>query len=373
MGAPQTLAVLSKSETDEESQDLFSFFERFGIGPPWYGAGKAAFRDLLAATGATDGTVLLPAYLPDAVGEPVADLGLDPVYYAIEPDLGPDFAHLDTIMDDRTVAVLSVNYFGFPQPDHDRIAARTAEYDCIHVEDNAHGPISVADGDLLGTRADCGFSSLWKLLPVPNGAVVSITDPTLADRFDPSTGVGVNHRYEIDDVRFLCESLAAGLIERHRTLKRSYETLRTGGRHDPATISPRVRYDRSLRPMSKLTYRALETNDPETIREARRANYRAWERYIEGCPSVQPMIADLPTGICPQVYPVRVADSTAVVNQLIDRGVFGAHSWPRLPPDVRSDPTYETARTLSREVVALPVHQYLNPIDIDSLEPLEGH
>lgn len=93
---------------------------------------------------------------------------------------------LEARTDDRTAAVISVDYFGFSQPafaDVDRVAA---DRGCYDVEDNVHSPLSVVDGALLGTRGDLGFTSIRKLLSVTNGAVLYVTDDAVADRFVPS-------------------------------------------------------------------------------------------------------------------------------------------------------------------------------------------
>jgi len=97
------------------------------------------------------------------------DLGLEARYYRIQRNLAPDFADIERRIDDETVAVMSVNYFGFPQPGLAEFMSLVDEYECYHIDDNAHSPLSVDNGTLPGTRGDLGVTSLWKLLPIPDG------------------------------------------------------------------------------------------------------------------------------------------------------------------------------------------------------------
>lgn len=91
----------------------------------FYGPGKAALRDGLAPLVTADENVLLPACLPDAVTEPIVDLDCEPWWYAITPTVTPDLVDLEARTDDRTEAVISIDYSGFSQAafaDVDRVA-----------------------------------------------------------------------------------------------------------------------------------------------------------------------------------------------------------------------------------------------------------
>lgn len=109
--------------------------------------------------------------------------GLEVRYYALEADLSPAFSDLESRIDADTVAVLSINYFGFPQPGFGDVTSLAADYGCYHVDDNAHSVLSVHDGELLGTRGHLGITSLRKLLPVPDGGLL-YADPEVTDRLE---------------------------------------------------------------------------------------------------------------------------------------------------------------------------------------------
>ncbi|MCU4974220.1 DegT/DnrJ/EryC1/StrS family aminotransferase [Halobacteria archaeon AArc-m2/3/4] len=332
-----------------------------------YGSGKAALRDALSTVASPGENVLIPSYLPDAVVEPIRELGLEARHYAISPDLSPDFADLEDRIDDRTLAVMSVNYFGFPQPGLEELSSIVDDYDCYHIDDNAHAALSVDDGVLLGTRGHIGITSLWKLLPIPNGAILYLNDDSIADRFEPSQLAGPSDTLGPADGRFVVKSIAADLLDSHTTVRNSVNALLFGRDGETAASDPIDRYEASKTRMSKLSVRVMEDADPESIRTRRRANYRAWQRVLEDRPDADVLFPELPSGICPQVCPVHTQHSRRFRRTLQRCGVGGVFSWPRLSPDVLDDPAYETATRLSQEIVALPVHQQVDPKSIESI------
>ncbi|WP_252698816.1 DegT/DnrJ/EryC1/StrS family aminotransferase [Natronosalvus vescus] len=364
-------SLLEWSTDDSRTTDIDSFVRQHADPVLYYGSGKAALHDGLttlvrAATAEPDTVetwenVVLPAYLPDAVVEPIVDCGLEPRQYAITDDLAPNFGDLEARIDDQTLAIMSVNYFGFPQPGLEEVASLAARHDCYHIDDNAHGALSFDDGRLLGTRGDIGFTSLWKLLPIPDGALLYLSNPSVAEHFEGSALAGVEDTVHAADLQFVVKSLATGLLDANRTVKESVHRLvANNGLSGPAT-DPRRRYESSKAPMSRLSAYLVQEADPIEIRSARRSNYRAWASLFEKRPDVELVFESLPTGVCPHVCPVRTKHPTQLRRLLEDYGVDGTHTWPRLSANVRDNPDYETAHRLAAEVVVLPVHQHIDP------------
>ncbi|ELY87151.1 DegT/DnrJ/EryC1/StrS family aminotransferase [Natrinema altunense] len=334
----------------------------------YYGSGKVALRDGLAGLVEPGDNVVVPAFLSPAVVEPFHELGLESRYYAIEESLAPDIADLEARIDADTAAIVSVNYFGFPQPGLERIAALTDEYDCYHVDDNAHAPLSVRDGTLLGTHGDLGITTLRKLLPVPDGAVLYCTDETVTAQFAPSSLAGRSNRIATADCRFVAASIAERVLRTSPSLYRSVEALLADGTADSSSVDPDGRYEAAKVPMSKLSAIVADAVDPDAIRAARRANFRAWRRVVADREGVTPLFDRLPEGISPYEFPVRTPDRDSFLAALEERGVVGAHSWPILREAVREDDTYETSIRLADGLVALPVHQGIEPSAIEAVD-----
>ena len=169
---------------------------------------------------------------------------------------------------------MTVDYFGFPQPGLVAVATLVDDYDCYHVDD--HAPLSVDNGVLLGTSGHLGITSLRKLLPVPDGAILYRNDEALTDGFEPSAFAGVREEFGVDDCRYVLESLLADLLASNATLRRTVERLRSD--RSRSVPDPKTRYEAGKRPMSKLSAVIVGNADPTTIRDARRRNYLAWRR-----------------------------------------------------------------------------------------------
>ncbi|WP_436346777.1 DegT/DnrJ/EryC1/StrS family aminotransferase [Natronorubrum sp. FCH18a] len=358
-------SLFAWSLSEPRPAGIESFLERYTASVTFYGSSKTALRDGLAGLVDPGENVLLPAYLPDAVVEPFHDLGLEARYYRLEETLAPDLVDVERRLDDETAAVMSVNYFGFPQPSLREFSALADEFDCYHIDDNAHAPLSVDNGTLLGTRGDIGVTSLWKLLPIPNGAILYCNDDAVAESFEPSSLAGIHDQFRLDDYRFICKSLVADLLDRNATIRRSVDDFVAG--QSAGGSDPRARYESGKRPMSKLSAYVVDDADPRSIRVARRTNYRAWQRIFETRSGVDVLYESLPEGICPQVFPVRTPTPQPLLAALEDCGVGGAHTWPRLPSTVRENSTYDVTTRLAREIVVLPVHQHIEPSSIDAV------
>ena len=364
-GAPSPMV---RTLLDARPMDIESIVQRHTHEYVFYGSGKAALRDGASAIADPGENVLLPSYLPDAVDQPFRELGLEPRYYSVTQELEPDLPDVVDRADERTVAVMTVNYFGFPQPGLDSITAVANERGWYHIDDNAHGALSVTDGVLLGTNGDIGITCLWKLLPVPNGALLYVNDETITSRFERSNLAGTANRFDARDYRYILKSIAKTVLQSNELVKESFDWyVERNGISENGT-NPEARYDASKTPFSKLTSRIIGDLDPADIRNRRRANFDAWLRVFESQDDVHVLYDELPDGICPQVFPIRTTRPKLLLETLDQWEVSGVHTWPRLSPQVRTDTAYENARNLAREVVVLPVHQQIEPESIESLD-----
>ena len=326
----------------------------------FYGSGKAALRDGLAPLTERGQAVVLPAYIPDAVVEPFREIGLEVRFHAVRPSLAPDVEDLRSRVGGDVAAILSVSYFGFPSPGFDGTATLTEEIGCLHVDDSAHGAFSESNGTLLGARGDLGITSLWKVLPVPNGALLYLNDPTVAHQFERTELTGTSEHFAPADLWFLLETLANGTPGRSNLLQRTVGTRRS-------VPGPRDRYEASKRRLSRLTRHIVELADPLSIRRRRRSNYRHWCRALSSRSDLTVLTGRLEPGVCPHVLPVRASRPGRFQRELAAAGFDDVHTWPRLPAVVRATPAYDCARELADSVVVLPVDQHLEPDTIDRI------
>ncbi|WP_254764807.1 DegT/DnrJ/EryC1/StrS family aminotransferase [Natrinema marinum] len=364
-----TPSVFDASVSRSGAPGIGSFVDQHApdVAYTYYGAGKVALRDGLSGLVEPGENVLVPAYLSPAVVEPFHELGLESRFYAIEPTLAPDFDDLERRLDDDTAAIVSVNYFGFPQPGLERIASLADTHDCYHVDDNAHAPLSVDEGTLLGTVGDLGITTLRKLLPVPDGAILYCADDEVREAFEPSALAGPADRIAATDCRFVASSVAETVLGASQSLHRSVEAFLANGADDPASVDPEARYEAAKVPMSRLSKAVADAAEPDAIRATRRENFRTWQRVLDDRDDVTALYDRLPKGISPYEFPVRADDPAAFQSTLADCGVVGAHSWPILRESVHGNEAYETANRLADEVVTLPVHQGIETSAIEAV------
>lgn len=360
------LPLFGEALADRSDSGVIAFIDRYASWTMCYGSGKVALRDGLANLVEFGESVLLPAYLPDAVSEPFRELGLEARYYAVEEHLAPDLADLETRIDDETTAVMSVDYFGFPTPGLAEFTALIDDYDCYHIDDSAHAPLSVDDGTLLGTRGHLGITSLWKLLPIPDGAVLYCNDDAVAEAYTPSNCAGVRDGVTGDDWQFVCNSIVFDVLDRNDRIRDAIDVILALS-ETVSVPGPNERYEAGKSRMSKLSSYVLDNADPQALRRDRRANYLAWRRLLDTRDGVELLYETLPPGICPQVVPVRAANPQRF-REVLDRcGVPDVTTWPRLSPAVVEDPQYETATRLSQELLVLPVHRHVDPTTIETV------
>lgn len=352
------------------------YFEEHGATRySFYGYGKVATRDgidvLLEGRPDAD-NVVLPAYLPYGIVEPFREAGLEPRYYTCDRKLRPDIDGIEDALDSGTLAVMFVHYFGQPQrhEDIDAIRERCREHGAYTIDDNAHAPLSTLDGRLLGTFGDVGITSLRKVLPIPNGAALFVTN----DELDTSalSRSSVREGYTKADYRYCARSFGRALSGRP-VFKQALSAIRwtNGNGGDEAAgyvhkadieADPRDIYDATKVPMSRLSMHVIDRIDPNRVIAARRANYRAWDRAIRDLEGVEPVYDSLSEGTCPQYYP-------AIVDDPDDLGALAgvAKPWPPLPREVRDEPEFETENYLSSHLHTLPLHQGLDLRELGSI------
>lgn len=329
-----------------------------------YGYGKAAFADALRGLDIPAGaSVLLPALVPHRLPEPIRAVGLEPRFYRVRSDLRPDVDDLLDRVDDDTAVLVGVQYFGFPQQALETLRDVADDEGLVLVDDGSHGALSERDGQPFGAHGDVGFSSLHKLLPVPNGAILyggaelDTPERSVASSFTPADWLYATRAAirAVEDRsprngRLLRAPLSAATL--------AGRLLRRGGSGDRGDAGWDV-------PMSRLTLAYLSRMDRKRIVSRRRTRYREWLDVLGGVEGVEPVFEGLPPGVCPWKCPVVCADPIQLLGTLSGH-VAGAFTWPSLP-DVVAPREYPTATRLSQTVVALPVHQSIPERRIPSL------
>ena len=337
------------------------------LGGAWhlYANASNAFKDylawLVAGAGRRPSNVVLPSYLPAKLNRAALAAGCSVRFYEVHGACRYDFADVERLIDDDTLAVFHVHYFGFPGEVEGMRALATRRGVAL-IEDCALTLHATHRGRALGTFGDAAIFSVRKMLLYPEGGALVVSDP--ARSFRPAYERRVRSVFSLS--RFAAQRA-----------KRIYVGL-TGGadplglvRADPVGhMDGRPRQTLEVKQLSRFTELRLAFADVERVAAARRENYRHVLERFPGTAALEPMFPALPDGCTPYSFPllVRRGDRDAVRAALLCDGVLAGAGWPESP----LDPRLERTRALARGVVELPIDHALTRRQLDrSLSALD--
>lgn len=282
----------------------------------FYNSAREGFHDFLRHYCTTpEHGVLLPAFVGwspregSGVFDPVRNLNLTGAFYDLRDDLSVDVERLSAQAATGRFSVLVViHYYGRSEPRIEEIRALAHQHHLVLVEDLAHGLFTALRGGPAGRCGDLSLFSLHKMLPLPNGGLVTYNNSHLA------TGL---HQSRPD--------LATELLS-----------------YDLAAIAQRRR-----RNFLGLTQRLLSL--PQHGRSFR----LIWPRLNE---------FDVP-----QTLPVYIEGDRRdqLYAQMNERGIGAVSLYHTLVEEVQT--THPNMVELSNHVMNLPCHQDLAANDFDSV------
>lgn len=309
-----------------------------------YPYGRYALAEALRRAGVGHGTsVLMPAVHCRVMIDPVIHLGADVSFYPVSRRLAPDLARLRSLVQDpRARALVLPHYFGFPN-DVAAVSALCGARGIALVEDCSHAYYGAVDGRLLGTFGAYSFTSVWKFLPTPDGAL-------LRDNSGASSGPRTQ----------------AGLGAELRGLSKVLRPAEGNRRPGPGRSEPRSTYDPALARRSALRVSrwVARTAAHGRVTATRRAHYQRWLDGIDGLEDVAALFPALPDGVVPYAFPVVARDATRVFAALRNAGV-PIWRWEDIAASAAESCT--VANEYRSSLLQLPCHQDLSTDDLDWL------
>jgi hypothetical protein len=286
----------------------------------------------------------MPKLICSSVVAPLNALGIKARYYDVDENLQP---RLDTAtIDMRTKAILGINYFGFPH-DAESIADFCARHGLYYIEDNAHGFLSSTSRP-LGTFGDIAIFSQRKTIPLPNGAALLINRRELIEDYQ-TTPDRLEMLRKTSISRFLLRNLASNFglyagIDITSLLRKFRSSHITDEEND---LTP------NLETYSNLTDWILRRVDTDREKETRRQRFMFWVELARNRSSraIRPMFREMPAGVVPWAFPLRVSRRPAFIDLLRRKGTY-CFPWPE------SLPSTAPRTRLSEELVLIPTsHQ----------------
>lgn len=343
----------------------------FPLGRPrtqlWY-LGRNAIYAALEALGLEEGeSVIVPSYTNGVEVAAIAARGLVPRQVRVRSDFSIDVDDLDRLLEETGARlVLAVHYLGFAQP-IDAIMAVARRHGARVFEDCALSFLArFPDGRPVGSVGDLAVYSVYKTLPVPDGALLVVNDPSIPmpkAPLDPQMASSVSGlgRLVLNGARMggpLGQGAASALDLSRRAAAAAFARAKV-----ERTAAGSMRFETKRLPWgaSRFTRAILPRLDYAAIVERRRRNFL---RLRERLADVPTFFDHLPAGACPLFYPVIVEDKEAVMRHLATRNIETVNFWSTWHPSTPPDAFPEIAH-LRAHVVELPCLQDLDERDMD--------
>jgi dTDP-4-amino-4,6-dideoxygalactose transaminase len=333
----------------------------------WY-LGRNAIYAALGEMGLAPGDpVIVPSYTNGVEVAALAARGLEIHQVQIGPDFSLDLDHLEqTLVRTRARLVLAIQYLGFAS-DLTEVAKLCKKHGAILFEDCALSFLAKhPDGTPVGTTGDVAIFSVYKTLPVADGAALVMNNleitlpatPTEPDFASSASGLG---RLLLAGAR--TGGGAAWLASAALNGARRAAALAFKGAGVERTAAGSMRFESKRLPWgaSRFTRAILPRLDYAAIVEGRRRNFLELRKRLADVPTFN---RSLPAGACPLFYPVIVPDKKRVIDVLGSRGIETVDFWSTWHPAAPPDGFPEITR-LRGSVVELPCLQDLDEGDME--------
>jgi len=328
-------------------------------GPTLVSCGRAALGLAIRAAKLGDfpkrNRVLLPSYLCRTMIQPFVEAGLEVKFYPAGQNLVIRAETVASHMDDQTLGILLVHYFGFPQ--NPGLAKRLHEAfpEVAIIDDRTHLLVSDVAGARGSSDPAIAVYSARKWGPFPDLGIVVWP---FRERLGVEAAALLDRRYDL----WLFNARLAGLLLRTAFFAFPCETLREVSlrwvKHSENIFDRRVLVSKAS-PLSRLLWRLW---DWRCACQRRRQNFqyllKDWPRQAG-----EPIYDSLPPDVCPLGFPIRAFDRKALRARLIANRVYPPVHWD-LPKKVDPESFPESAR-LAKEELTLPIDQRYCLRDMD--------
>lgn len=346
-------------------------------------SGRAALLSALQQLALPPGSgVLVPTYHCPTMVAPVLQAGLTPLYFPIGHDGLPQLDGISAAAAGQARAMFVAHYFGLPQSLH-AVRAWCDARGIALVEDCAHSYFGQAGGRPVGAWGDLATASLSKFFPVSEGGLLASAHRPLRPLGLAPAGLRAQIKGGFSVLEYAHRH---GRLAGPSQLLAPLFWLQNGGsQHQDTTAPPTPEGTADADEMMTgcdmgrvaraptWVARALHRTLPQaSIVHRRRRNFQAYIEALAADPAtptaVRPLVAHLPDGAAPYVFPLWV-DSAPLADALYTRlrlAQLPVFRWDRIWPGTPADPQ-DSGPVWSRQVVQLLCHQDLCSADIQQV------
>ncbi|SCY57025.1 DegT/DnrJ/EryC1/StrS family aminotransferase [Microvirga guangxiensis] len=315
-------------------------------------------------------TIAVPAFCCGSEIDPFLAADLKLSFFAIGDDLSPDPASFEKATENASAAMVT-HYLGFPA---DLTFAKdiTRYLNIPLIEDCAHALYATQDGNPIGMSSDAAVFSLRKTVALPDGGALYLKSGEVGTiPAPPSQEIVRRSTRKLVSLTLRTHPIA--VVRAAEDLRRRMKVRRAQSDDSKIDLPDEVQWD--LQPfsrsasnlgMSSQALRLFRATDHEFVRASRRRNYLMLEGALKNLKGLRPMVPQLHPGACPLFFPILVDDIASLRKALAKEAVAAKHMWPLLHPAVPWE-RFSKERTWKEKLLGLPVHQALQPSDIDRL------
>lgn len=310
--------------------------------------------------------VLFPSYFHGVELEALLAAGVHPRYYPVDSNMQVDVAQVVSRITPQTRAIYVIHYLGFPGP-VEALREVCRERNLKLIEDCALALLSSLGAKPLGSFGDAAVFCLYKTLPVPSGGAMVLAD---FNSFEFATEPAPSRAAWSTMVSSLIEyydrhgnPIARGVLNAARAIGKA--TFRRAGTEWVAVGGQHFEMERARLGMNRLNHTVLDGQDYGEIIRHRRQNFLYLQNALAKLSS--PIFPDLPEGVCPLFYPIRIAQGKEeLIARLAKRGVEAINFWSL---SHAASPAHEfpESEELRRTILELPCHQDLREPDMQKI------
>lgn len=311
--------------------------------------------------------ILVPSYNCGSEVDPIMKSGASSVLYRVDKRARADIDDVLNRITNNTKAIYITHYFGFPQ-NVSEIKKICEQRDLYLIEDCALSLFSCSGARKLGTVGDVSVFNFPKTLPVPDGGVLAINNPSLMKKYwerrKPSDLAVLESMLPLLKSSILRWSANKNLLYLFlcKILKKKHRTLFKNSKQNTWPDIPRnYYYDDRMNNLevSAITRRFLKSFDFNHIKKQRRENFKHYKNLLSGRPGIKPLFAELTEGVCPLYFPIVIRNRNEICAKLNKESIAAIAWWSGYHKGVHWK-EYPDACFLKNNLLALPVHQNLN-------------
>jgi len=310
-----------------------------------------------------DQEILMPAYFHGVEVDTLVAAGVKLRFYPVDIHMRVRIEEVLSRLTPVTRAIYMIHFVGFPGPVEElREVCRDRGLSLI--EDCALALLSKLGDRPLGSFGDASVFSLHKTLPLPHGGALMVRNSaspsgSRTERPPMTSTLAYTASAVWRDLEFeggFAHNFLRKVKRSVRRLSRRLGVVPVGGeRFDMAKANLN---------MSRLSHWVLSHQNYQAIIDRRRRNYsHLFSRLREVSP---PVLGELPDGVCPLFYPLRVRNKPLALARLFDRGVDAINFWSA-PPAIVPAGAFPDVELLRRTIVQIPCHQDLSSRAVDWL------